>query len=243
MTVRLSEVKAEEMTTRHDLEEQRLAIATEATRAQLSASRLKIDQLRAARALKERQVAHLRVKAGVTGVLQQIPVEVGQEVTRGQNLARVADPRTLKAELRVPETEARDIQVGQPARIDTHNGVAAGTVGRIDPTVKNGTVTVDVVLGKPLPRGSRPDLSVDGTVEIERLDRILHVGRPAFAQEGAPATLFRLAADGKSAERVAVRFGRTSVTAVEILSGLKEGDRVILSDMSAQDGIKHIALR
>jgi HlyD family secretion protein len=184
----------------------------------------------------------LKVKAGTDGVLQQLPVEVGQQVTPGTNLARVAQPEHLKAELKIAETQAKDIQIGQEATIDTRNGVIPGHVMRIDPAVQNGTVTVDVRLEGPLPKGARPDLTVDGTVELERLENVLYVGRPASGQDDSTITLFKLQKDGVDAERVKVQLGRSSVNTVEIKGGLSEGDSVILSDMSQWDSFDRIRL-
>src|SRR5204863_8408322 len=174
--------------------------------------------------------------------LQEVPVQVGQRVTPGANLARVAQPEMLKAELRVPETQAKDIQIGQPASIDTHNGVVAGTVMRVDPAVQNGTVTVDVKLTGELPKGARPDLSVDGTIDLERLDNVLFVGRPAFGQENSTISLFKLGPDGQGASRVPVKVGRASVNSIQVIEGLHEGDTVILSDMSRWDNTDRIRL-
>ncbi|HSM87231.1 MAG TPA: HlyD family efflux transporter periplasmic adaptor subunit, partial [Candidatus Limnocylindrales bacterium] len=180
--------------------------------------------------------------AGITGVLQELPVQVGQRVTQGTILAKVVQPDHLKAELKIPETQAKDIVIGQQAEIDTHNGVVAGTVSRIDPAVLNGTVTVDVKLDGPPPKGARPDLSVDGTITLERLDNVLYVGRPAFGQEKSTVGMFKIDADGKGASRVPVELGRSSVNTIEILRGLKEGDQVILSDMSRWDNVNRIRL-
>ena len=192
--------------------------------------------------LKRRQVDELRVRAGVPGVLQLVPVDVGQQVAPGSNLARVANPSRLKAELKIPETQARDVQIGQTASIDTRNGIVEGTVTRIDPSVQNGTVTVDVALKGDLPRGARPDLSVDGTIELERLPDVLFVGRPAFGQEQSTVSLFRLQPNGE-ATRTQVTLGRSSVTTVEIVSGLNVGDEVVLSDMSTWDAFDRVQLR
>src|SRR5262249_44064034 len=180
-------------------------------------------------------------KAGMTGVRQQLPVEVGQRVIAGTNLARVADPTKLKAQVKIAETQAKDIQINQPASIDTRNGIVQGHVIRVDPAVEQGTVTVDVALDDALPKGARPDLSVDGTIELERLDNVLYVGRPAFAQDGATVGVFRLS-NGGEALRTPVHFGRSSVNTIEILSGLNVGDQVILSDTSAYDSHDRIRL-
>jgi HlyD family secretion protein len=191
--------------------------------------------------LRQRQVDELRVRASVAGVLQIVPVEVGQQVEPGTNLARVANPSRLQAELKIAETQAKDIQVGQVASIDTRNGLAAGRVVRIDPSVQSGTVTVDVAFDGPLPKGSRPDLSVDGTIELERLDDVVFMGRPAFGQEQSLVGLFTVNANGE-ATRVQVKLGRASVNTVEVISGLSVGDQVILSDMSTWDEFDRIRL-
>jgi len=182
------------------------------------------------------------VRAGFTGVLQQLPVEVGQRVTAGTNLARVADPTKLKAQIKIAETQAKDIQIGLPAAIDTRNGVVAGEVVRVDPAVEQGTVTVDVALKEELPRGARPDLSVDGTIELERLDDVVYVGRPAFGQENNTVGIFKLVAGTSEAVRTPVTLGRSSVNTIEIKNGLQPGDQVILSDTSAMDAHDRIRL-
>lgn len=230
--------------------EARLAIArkqlvgrTDSSSSRLAVRQADIDQARAIMLLRRRQVDDLRVRAGAPGVLQLVPVEVGQQVSPGTNLARVADPTRLKAELKVAETQARDIQLDQPTAIDTRNGIIAGRVSRIDPAVQNGTVTVDVALQGPLPRGARPDLTIDGTVELERLADVLFVGRPAVGQTGSAVGLFRLLPDGRDARRVMVTLGRSSVNTVEVIDGLAEGDRVILSDMSSWDAFERVRLR
>jgi len=192
--------------------------------------------------LKKRQYDELKVRAGFTGMLQLVQVEVGQQVGPGEKLVRVANPSRLKAELKIAETQAKDIQIGQLATIDTRSGVVEGRVIRIDPSVQNGTRTVDVSLPDDLPKGSVPDLSVDGTIELERLDDVLFVGRPAFGQEQSTVGLFKVDADGSGAERTQVKLGRSSVNTVEILSGLKVGDTVILSDMSAWDAFDRVRL-
>jgi HlyD family secretion protein len=193
-------------------------------------------------ALRRDQREALRVRAGISGMLQEVPVEVGQRVTPGTNLARVARPEELKAELRVAETQARDVTIGQLAQIDTRNGVVEGKVARIDPAAREGTVLVDVTLIGELPRGARPDLSVDGTIELERLDDVLFVGRPAFGQPGARVGLFRLESDNRHATRTSVQLGRSSVNTVEVVEGLVEGDQVILSDMAAWDAHDRVKL-
>ena len=201
-----------------------------------------VQQDRALAQLKQTQVQNLVVRAGIRGVLQEQPLKVGQWVTPGTTLAKVVQPDHLKAELKIPETQAKDIQLNLPASVDTHNGVIAGHVMRIDPAVYNGTVTVDVALDDPLPSGARPDLSVDGTIDLERLSNVLYVGRPAFGQENSTVGMFVLQADGKTAVRDQVKLGRSSVNTVEILGGLKEGDQVILSDMSRWDNYDRIRL-
>jgi HlyD family secretion protein len=210
--------------------------------AQLASAQALIDQRRSNYNLRRQQVELLRVRAGMTGVLEQVPVEVGQQVQPGTNLVRVADPTRLKAELRIAETQARDLTIGQIASVDTRQGIIPGKVIRIDPSAVNGTVTVDVALEGELPRGARPDLSVDGTIELERLENVLFVGRPAFGQEQSTVGLFKLNAEGE-ATRAQVQLGRSSVNTIEVLNGLAEGDQVVLSDMSAWDQFERIRLR
>jgi HlyD family secretion protein len=202
-----------------------------------------VDQQRALYDLKRSQLEGLHVRAGIHGVLQVVPVEVGQHVTPGTNLARVADPKKLKAEIKIAETQAKDVAIGQKASIDTRNGIVKGLVSRIDPSVQNGTVTVDVQITDPLPQGARPDLSVDGTIELENLKDVLYVGRPVHGQSDSTIGIFKLVDDGSEAVRVNVKLGKSSVNTVEILQGLKPGDKVILSDMSAWDAFDRIRLR
>ena len=228
--LKLSMTLAEEMAEHNKIEEQRLKIIEESVKAQLDAQKVKIEQLRALYELKKRQVGDLAVRAGVDGVLVDLPVEVGQQIAAGAVLAKVTQPTKLKAQLKITETEARDIVIGQTATVDTHNGFIAGKVIRIDPAAVNGTVTVDVGLLEELPLGARPDLSVDGTVELERLNDVVYVGRPTNGQPNSTATLFRITPDGKYANRMTVKFGKASVSTIEILDGLKVGDRVITSD-------------
>jgi HlyD family secretion protein len=242
LTLKLSQVRADELATRHDLEQQRLKIASESVDAQLAAERARVEQMRALYRLRKNQVDALKVRAGIDGVLQQMPVEVGQEVTPGTILAKVAQPDKLKAELRIAETQAKDIEVGQVASIDTRNGIIEGKVMRVDPAVLEGTVTVDVELTGELPKGARPDLSVDGTIEIERLENVLYVGRPAYGQAESTIGLFKMQEDGETCVRTQVRLGKSSVNTIEIIDGLKEGDRVILSDTSAWDAYDRIRL-
>jgi len=242
LQAKLSAVKSEELEQRTKLEEQRLAMADEAVKAQLAAQRAKIDQLRAMYELKRSQVAALKVKAGTNGIMTELLVEVGQRVVAGTALARITQPWKLKAELKIAETQAKDIAIGQDAQIDTRNGIIPGKVSRIDPSVINGTRTVDVRLTGALPPGAVPDLSVDGTIEVENLSDVVYVGRPVFGQPNSTVTLFKIDPDGKGATRVPVKLGRTSVNSIEILDGLRVGDRVILSDMSAMDGHDRIRL-
>jgi HlyD family secretion protein len=208
----------------------------------LAAQKAKVEQLRALYDLKRQQLDSLKVRAGINGVLQELPVEVGQEVAPGTMLAKVADPTKLQAELKIAETQAKDIQPFQKAEVDTHNGIIPGHVIRIDPAVLNGTRTVDVKLDGPLPPGAVPELSVDGTIEIEHLDNVLYVGRPAFGQAQSTVSLFKVVNGGKDAVRVQVKLGRTSVNTVEILQGLSVGDEVVLSDMSRWDSFDRIRL-
>ncbi|HYI96183.1 MAG TPA: HlyD family efflux transporter periplasmic adaptor subunit, partial [Bryobacteraceae bacterium] len=233
---------ADELANRSSIEKQKVEISDESVQAQLAAQRVQIDKLRAAWQLKKAQVEQLIVRAGAQGVLQQLPVEVGQRLIPGAVLAKIAQPSKLKAELKIPETQAKDILLGQTVTVDTRNGIIPGKVSRIDPAVLNGTVTVDVHLEGELPSGARPDLSVDGSVEIERLADVVFVNRPVLGQPHSTISLFKLEADGKEAVRVPVKLGRGSVATIEILEGLKVGDRVLLSDMSAMDGHNRIRL-
>jgi HlyD family secretion protein len=241
LAYKTSIIKRDQLENRDQIEQKRLSFARDSIEPQLTAKQSAVDQLKASARLAAREVENLHVKAGMTGVLQQLPAEVGQRVLAGTNLARVADPTKLKAQVKIAETQAKDIQINQPASIDTRNGVVAGHVIRVDPAVEQGTVTVDVALDGELPKGARPDLSVDGTIELERLNNVLYVGRPAFAQDGATVGVFKLTSNGE-AIRTPVHFGRSSVNTIEILSGLKEGDQVILSDTSAYDSHDRIQL-
>jgi HlyD family secretion protein len=242
LNAKLSRAKADELTTRHQIEQDRLAVSAASAKAQLEAQKAKVEQLRALYELKRAQLDRLKVRAGDEGVLQEVPVQVGQQVTVGTILAKVAQPTRLKAELKIPETQAKDVQVGQLASIDTRNGVVSGHVMRIDPAVLNGTVTVDVKLEGALPKGARPDLSVEGTIEIENLEDVIYVGRPAFGQPNSTVGIFKLDGEGNGASRAQVKLGRCSVNTVEIVGGLKPGDKVILSDMSAMDAFNRIRL-
>jgi RND family efflux transporter MFP subunit len=237
-----SKSKADELTTRNNIEGERLDINQKAIETQLAEQQAKVDQDRALADLKQKQLDALKVRAGIEGVLVDLPLQVGQHVTPGTMLAKVVQPDHLMAELKVPETQARDVQIGQPAVVDTHNGTVEGQVMRVDPAVQNGTVTVDVKLTGELPKGARPDLSVDGTVDLENLTNVLYVGRPAFGQENSTISLFKLDPDGKGAVRVPVKVGRASVNSIQVVEGLHEGDTVILSDMSRNDNTDRIRL-
>ncbi|MCX6598268.1 MAG: HlyD family efflux transporter periplasmic adaptor subunit [Acidobacteria bacterium] len=242
LNVRLSEASASELRHRSSVEKDRLGFYDAMISAQLEAQRVGIERLRAAYELKKRQVDQLTVRAGTDGVLQELTLQVGQRVTVGTVLAKVVQPTHLKAEIKVPETQVKDVALNQPAEIDTRNGIVKGRVSRIEPNAINGTVTVDVRLEGALPPGARPDLSVDGTIELERLADVLYVGRPVFGQQNAVVTLFRIDADGKEASRVQVKFGRASVNTIEIVEGLRVGEKVILSDMSAWDSQNRLRL-
>jgi HlyD family secretion protein len=237
-----SKSRADELTTRDNIENERLTIGQQAIESQLAQEQAKVDQIRALAQLKQKQLDDLKVRAGIEGVLVDLPLQVGQHVLPGTMLAKVVQPNHLIAELKIAETQARDVQIGQPSTIDTHNGTVSGSVMRIDPAVQNGTVTVDVSLTGELPNGARPDLSVDGTIDLERLNNVLYVGRPAFGQENSTISLFKLDPDGKGAVRVPVKVGRASVNSIQVLAGLREGDTVILSDMSRNDNTDRIRL-
>jgi HlyD family secretion protein len=242
LTYKTSKVKAEDLAIRDAIEQKRLTFARDSIEPQLASKQSEVDQVKALAQLKLNQVEALHVRAGFTGVLQQLPLEVGQRVIPGANLARVADPTKLKAQVKIAETQAKDIQIDQVASIDTRNGIVAGHVVRVDPAVEQGTVTVDVALDGELPKGARPDLSVDGTIELERLDNVVYVGRPAFGQENNTVGIFKLVAGTSEAVRTPVKLGRSSVNTIEILSGLQPGDQVILSDTSSMDANERIRL-
>ncbi|PYQ82499.1 MAG: RND transporter [Acidobacteria bacterium] len=243
LVLKQSQVDAEQLGVRNQIAKEQLASKAESTRAQIAVAQSAVDQAKAVVALAQRQHDELKVRAGIDGMLQLVPVEEGQQVAPGTNLARVANPTRLKAEIKIAETQAKDIQLGQKAEVDTRNGVVDGRVARIDPSVINGTRTVDVTLIGGLPKGAVPDLSVDGTIELERLNDVLYMGRPAFGQEQSVVGLFKIGSDGVNAERVQVKLGKSSVNTVEVLSGLKVGDQVILSDMSAYDAYDRIRLK
>lgn len=243
LAYKASKSKADELTVRNDLEDQRLESTQKSIDAQLSELQAKVDQMRVLAELKRKQLDALKVRAGIDGVLVELPLHVGMHVSPGTMLAKVVQPNHLMAELKVAETQARDVQIGEPASVDTHNGVISGTVMRVDPGVQNGTVTVDVKLTGELPRGARPDLSVDGTIDLERLENVLYVGRPAFGQENSTISLFKLDANGRDATRVPVKVGRASVNSIQVIEGLHEGDTVVLSDMSRWDNTDRIRLQ
>jgi multidrug resistance efflux pump len=237
-----SQGKAQELGIRNQIEVERIAMNTKAVNTQLAVQEAKIEQMKALSDLKHKQLAALRVQAGISGVLQELPVQVGQRAAQGTILAKVVQPEHLKAELKIPETQAKDIQIGQEAEVDTHNGVVSGTVMRVDPAVQGGTVTVDVKLEGQLPKGARPDLSVDGVITLERMNDVMYMARPAFGQEKSTIMIFRMEPDEKTAIRTQVELGRGSVATVEIIRGLKVGDKVIVSDMSRWDNTDRIKL-
>ena len=243
LVLRQSQVERDQLGVRNEISKEQLASKTESTRAQLAVQQSAVDQARALLQLTRQQRDELKVRAGLDGMLQLVPIEVGQQVAPGTNLARVANPSRLKAEIKIAETQAKDIQLGQKAEVDTRNGVVEGRVARIDPSVQNGTRTVDVTLTGDLPKGAVPDLSVDGTIELERLNDVVFMGRPAFGQDQSVVGLFKIQQDGVNADRVQVKLGKSSVNTIEVLSGLKVGDQVILSDMSAYDAYDRIRLK
>jgi HlyD family secretion protein len=242
INLKVSQVTAEELGNRNRIEQKRLEISDEAIQAQMAVQQAQVEQRRALARLRRRQFQDLKVRAGLDGVLQQLPVEVGQRVTPGTPLAKVAQPGRLKAVVKVAETQAKDILPRQKATVDTRNGVIDGHVARVDPAAQQGTVTVDIALDGPLPKGARPEQSVDGTIELELLEDVLYVGRPAQGQAESMVGLFRLDEGGKEASRVTVKLGRNSVNTVQILSGLNVGDRVVVSDTSAWDAFDRIRL-
>jgi len=240
--LKVSQARSASLATRAGIEKQRLDVFARAVEAQLAAGKAEVGQRRAMHTLRRRLLDSLNVRAGLAGILQEVTVEIGQQVTPGLNLARVAEPNRLIARIRVPATQARDVMIHQIASIDTRNGIVPGEVMRIDPAVREGTVTVDVKLAGTLPRGARPDLNVDGTIEIERLADVVYVGRPAFGQEDGTVGLFRIEPDGVHATRVQVKLGRSSVNTIEVIDGLLPGDEVVLSDTSRWDDVDRIKL-
>jgi HlyD family secretion protein len=241
LVYKTSQVKEAELANRDEIENKRLAFSRDSIEPQIASKQAAVDQAKQLAALKLDQVNALHVSAGLSGVLQQLPIQIGQRVKVGDNLARVADPTKLKAQVKIAETQAKDILIDQKAVIDTRNGVVNGHVVRVDPAVEQGTVTVDVAIDGELPKGARPDLSVDGTIELERLDNVVYVGRPAFGQENNTVGIFKLV-DGSEAVRTPVKLGRSSVNTIEILNGLEPGDQVILSDTSSMDAHERIRL-
>jgi HlyD family secretion protein len=243
LQLKVSRVHVQDLAGRLKVEQQRLVINSKSIKAQINAQTSHLQQLQALAKLKKDQVNALKVRAGTSGVLQQVSVQVGQQVTPGLNMARVADPASLKAELKIAETQIKDVRLGQPVEVDTRNGVIQGQVSRIDPAAREGTFTVDASLTGPLPASARPDLSVDGTIELERLDNVLYVGRPSFGQAQQTVGMFRLSPDGQEAVHTQVTLGRTSVSTIEVVNGLREGDQVIISDTSSVDSYSRIRVR
>ena len=243
INAKISRSRAVDLQNRYAIDKKRLDGSLESITAQLASQQTHTEQLRAAYDLKKSQVEALKVRAGSEGVLQQVMVDVGQRVVQGTPLAKVVQPWRLKAALQIQETQAKDVMIGQKCEIDTRNGIVKGKVSRIDPSVINGTRTVDAQILEPLPKGAVPDLSVEGTIELNRMKDVMYVGRPVFGQSESVVTLFKLGPDGKIATRTQVKFGRSSVTTIEVLEGLKVGDTVILSDMSAYDGQDRIELK
>ena len=243
LMLKMSRMHVQDLANRLKVEQQRLAVGGRSVKAQISAQQSRISQYRALAKLKKEQATGLKVRAGTSGVLQEVSVQVGQQVTPGFNIARVADPNSLKAELKIAETQIKDVRLGQKVAVDTRNGIIEGQVLRIDPAAREGTFIVDVQLTGPIPPSARPDLSVDGTIELERLENVLHMGRPAFGQGQQTVGLFRLSPDGQEATRISVTLGRSSVSTIEIVNGLREGDQVILSDTSAMDSYNRIRVR
>jgi HlyD family secretion protein len=242
LAYKTSKVKEAELANRDEIEQKRLAFSRDSIEPQIASKQAAVDQAKQLATLKSNQVEALHVRAGMSGVLQQLPVQIGQRVKVGDNLARVADPTKLKAQVKIAETQAKDIQIKQQAVIDTRNGTVNGHVARVDPAVEQGTVTVDVAFDEALPKGARPDLSVDGTIELERLDNVVYVGRPAFGQENNTVGMFKLVNGTSNAVRTPVKLGKSSVNTIEILNGLEPGDQVILSDTSAWDAHERIRL-
>ena len=243
LQLKISRVNVQDIQNRLKVEQERLAVSAKSTRAQLNAASSRLAQLRVLAKLKREQVDALKVRAGTAGVLQVVSVQVGQQVNQGENICRVADPTSLKAVLRVAETQISGVRIGQPVLVDTRNGTIQGKVARIDPAAREGTVEIDVSLGAPLPPSARPDLSVDGTIELERLQDVLKVGRPAFGQAYQTISMFVLTPDGSEAVRRPVKLGANSVSTIQILDGLREGEQVIISDTSPYDNYDRIRVR
>ncbi len=243
LRIKISRVAVQDLANRLKVEQERLAVAAKATRAQLNAASSRLQQLRTMATLRRQEVENLKVRAGSAGVLQQVSVEVGQQVEPGFNIARVADQTSLKAVLRVAETQISGVRIGQPVLVDTRNGIIQGTVSRIDPAAREGTVEIDAALIGPLPPSARPDLSVDGTIELERLPDVLKVGRPAFGQAFQTVKMFVLTPDGTEAHHRTVKLGNNSVSTIQILEGLREGEQVIISDTSGYDSFDRVRIR
>jgi HlyD family secretion protein len=243
LVLKISRVHVQDLANRLKVEQERLNVGSKATKAQLNAQSSRVQQLRALAKLKQDQVDALKVRAGTPGVLQEVAVKEGQQVSPGANIARVADPASLKAELRVAETQIKDVKIGQAVQVDTRNGIIQAQISRIDPAAREGTFTVDATFTEPLPPVARVDMSVDGTIILEKLDDVLNVGRPAFGQGQQTIGMFVLTPDGQEAERRQVTLGRYSVSKVEIINGLKEGDQVIVSDTSQLDAYNRIRVR
>lgn len=243
LNAKKSKAAAEELESRAKIEERRMKLSNESLDAQIAVPKSTVEQRLGTARMRRAQLEALKVRAGIHGVLQSVPVEVGQQVGPGEKLARVVEPTRLKAVIRVAETSAKDLALGLPCEIDTRNGVVKGKVVRIDPAAQNGTVAVDVSLEGELPKGSRPDLTVDGTIEVARLSDTLYVGRPAQGAGESTISLFRVDPATGEAHRVRVRLGRASVNSVQILEGLELGDEVILSDASAWDAFDRIRLK
>jgi HlyD family secretion protein len=242
LTLKQKRGLSDDLKNRLTVEERRLVITREGTTSQLAPQESDVNQRKANWELRRRQLDDLNVRAGMSGTLQQVPVERGQQIGPGTNLARVANPSNLKAELRIAETQTKDIHIGQYAEVDTRNGVVKGHVSRMDPASVGGTVGVDVIMDGPLPPGARPDLSVDGTIQLEKLDNIIYVGRPAFGQENSTVTIFKVLPTGE-AHATKVKLGRASVNTIEVIEGLQPGDQVILSDMSQFDAFDRVQLK
>jgi HlyD family secretion protein len=242
LTVKGKRGFAEDLKSRLATEQRRLAITREGMVSQLAPQEADVNQRKATWDLRKKQLDEMNVRAGMSGTLTAVPVERGQQVSPGANLARVANPTNLKAELRIAETQTKDIRIGQYAEVDTRNGIVKGHVSRLDPSATGGTVGVDVIMDGPLPDGARPDLSVDGTIQLEKLENIIYVGRPAFGQENSTVTIFKVSANGE-AHATKVKLGRASVSTIEVIEGLQPGDQVILSDMSQFDAFDRVQLK
>jgi len=242
LTLKRSRLRSDQLAKQSRIEKERFKKTESSNRAQIAAQEARVSQFRDLHELRRRQVESLKVRAGIPGVLQELPVQVGQRVPAGMNLARVARPELLKAEVRIQETQAKDVTAGRKVAIDTRNGIVPGHVERVSPSSQEGQVTMDVALDGPLPPGARPNLQIDGTIEIERLPDVLFVGRPSFAQQGGKVEVFKVINGGKEAIRVPVQFGKLSVNTAQVLSGLAVGDEIILSDTNQVDGVDHIGL-